>query len=110
MNSVLTSALKSIIVDNGLVDTGALRDSIVVDLSLSGLIVIIDIRCEDYIVYHLERNSILTKFINTPAVGQEISMFIGQFIDAALNDVFSGREVRIFPEDIQLVLNGNSIT
>lgn len=84
MNPILTAAMKKTITDLRLIDTGALLASAEVFVNTTGNRLILDVRSEDYIKYHIYSRQITKTFTNQPGVNPEINRILIPVIEKSV--------------------------
>lgn len=84
ISNVLSSAFKRVILDNKLYDTGALHDSIQVDINIVGSKIIIQVHALDYIKYHLESYDLTKQFTGTSEFTSVVQSVIANYLKSAL--------------------------
>lgn len=80
-NSLLTTGLKQTITQLGLVNTGKLRDSIIVYIDINSDVILIDVTSEDYIKYLIEPYNIVEVWTNQDQFGTAISLVLAPWLE-----------------------------
>jgi hypothetical protein len=109
----LTEAFKEIII-NELYDTGALYESMQIYSESINNEIVIDIQCEEYIVYHIQRLDLIPRLVEFPEFGDVLSKWIvvdiERFLEFELNNL-DGPDPSpgsIIPR-VRILLNGSDI-
>lgn len=89
-----------------LYDTGALWRSIKIYDSISGNSLAIDIRCEDYIVYHIKSYRLVERFTSKKEFKNEVEKLYGPVLEKAVEDfINNGKDFNINPK-VTIYFNG----
>lgn len=89
-----------------LYDTGALWRSIKIYDSISGNSLAIDIRCEDYIVYHIKSYRLVERFTSKKIFKNEVAILFTPVIEKAIEGLFNnGTDFNINPK-VTIYFNG----
>lgn len=107
LNQILTSLMKKIILELGLIDTGSLYNSILVYSYIQNNVLYIDVKSEDYIVYLKDRYNISGRFTDNDIFGNEIGSLIAPIIEEGIVKAFNEGKVFDFDPKIILLYNGN---
>lgn len=99
VNYTLTQTLKKIIKEKGLYNTGALYNSVSVELEISNDTVTVNVFVNDYFKF-LDENYVLTEtFTSTPEFTEEVTYAFQDFIISKLDETIdSGKELVIDPK------------
>jgi len=98
LNTKLTSAMKNTITQLRLIDTGALLASAEVYVNDTGTSLILEVRSEDYIKYHVYSSQITEIFLTQTGVNDEINVFLIPQIEKAIQKTLDGQEAYLAPE------------
>lgn len=107
MNQELTNLFKSIIINEGLVDTKALLNSIRVFVKIDYDLVIINIVSKTYLKFLNERYDLTEKFVDDPSFSKELEKIYTPiyetYLQNLINNVPGLREIN---PRLTLLLNG----
>jgi len=79
-NSLLTNSLKQTITQLGLVNTGKLRDSIIVYIDVKSDTVLMDVKSEDYIKFLIEPYNIVETWVEKPGFKDALSLLLESWL------------------------------
>lgn len=105
MNAKLTEAFKKVIIGKGLVDTGYLLSSIIVNVNMIGSDIYIDITGADYLPYVIADNDLINLFQNDTLVSEEISLLITPMLETMVQDAINGKFTDVTPR-VFVLING----
>jgi hypothetical protein len=105
MNDVFTRAFEQVILEYDLIDTGALYESIIVEADLNGWQLVINIQCEDYVKYHVEKG-LVDSFLNRSEVNTEITRIYQEKIEGVIESVLAGGVFEEPSFDVNILING----
>jgi hypothetical protein len=105
MNAILTQQFKNLIQQKGLVDTGALLNSVVVNAKLTGSELFLDIVGVNYLPYVIAEYDLLNEWQKDPLVSDEISNLVDPVIQQMVQDAINGAVNETFPS-IYVTVNG----
>lgn len=88
-NSVLTALMKKTILDLNLIDTGALFESISVDIVIEQNTLEIKVSSKDYIKYLIEPYKIVEVFFNQNGVDKEIERALVPWIEKNISKILT---------------------
>lgn len=103
MNAKLTEAFKRIIIVKGLVDTGFLLSSIIVNVNMVGPNIYIDITGADYLPYVILDNDLMSIFEKDPLVSEEISILLTPMLEKMVQDALYGTFSDLVPRAFVLI-------
>lgn len=101
-NPVLTRIYKSIIVKNGLVQSGALRDSVKVYLFPKGKVMQIIIVAIDYHKFLVEEYNLIPQFTDDQGFGIEVSNAFEFYIEKRVEAMLNGEQFSDSDLDLSL--------
>ena len=90
MNAILTQEFKNLVQQKGLVDTGALLNTVVVNSRLQGSELILDIVGVDYLPYVIAEYNLIEEWQVKDLVADEISTLISPIIEKMVQDALDG--------------------
>jgi hypothetical protein len=109
MNTLLRDGFKEIIIREGLVDTGRLRDSISVNVSLNGPVLSVNIEAEDYVKYYLSDRKLVEQWSNLEVVKAELERLMTPAVEEMLQATLNGFKMDPSLLTIRLSVNGSPV-
>jgi len=109
MNDVLTNAFKQIIIKEELIDTGLLRDTVVVSTNLAGPILMVDIDAQDYVKYHLEDRRLVQQWSDRTDVQEELERLLAPVIEEMFQTTLDGMSVDPTLLAVRVSVNGRAV-
>ena len=109
MNDVLTNAFKQIIIKEELIDTGLLRDTVVVRTNLAGPILMVDIDAQDYVKYHLEDRRLVQQWSDRTDVQEELERLLAPVIEEMFQTTLDGMSVDPTLLAVRVSVNGRAV-
>jgi hypothetical protein len=107
-NLKLTEMFKTMIKDENptLYDTGALWRSVKIYDSIFGNSLAIDIRCEEYIVYHIKSYRLVERFTSKKLFKDEVAILFKPVIEKSIEGLLNeGKDFNINPK-VTIYFNG----
>jgi len=109
MNDVLTNAFRQIIIKEELIDTGLLRDTVVVSTNLAGPILMVDIDAQDYVKYHLEDRRLVQQWSDRTDVQEELERLLAPVIEEMFQSTLDGMNVDPTLLAVRVSVNGRAV-
>ena len=106
INQKLTKLYKDLLVDNKLVDTGKLYNSIQVDLFEQNSNIIVNIKGLPYIIYVDKQYKLTNKFMNSKIFVDEIGLIFVNKTEQVINDILEGKTNTIKEPNVYVKMNG----
>lgn len=107
INNNLTILYKKILQETGLVNSGKLMNSIIVETSLVGAVLTINVRSLPYLVYLIKPNNLTTKFTMSQTFNNEVGSLLYSLTEDAVDDILNGKESTV--PDIQIIIKYNGV-
>jgi hypothetical protein len=106
INNNLTKAMKDTIQQLGLIDTGALYNSIKVDVSVRDNNLYLNVIGEEYIKYLKDKNPITNTFVKQSIYALEINKIYSEILSRIITEGVTRRTKINFEPQIVLTYNG----